>query len=154
MTLRAAIGATVLGVGIGTAVLFPGWLASITQAPNYSPPPGAINPQVTQANISATICVRGWTRTVRPPVAYTGTLKRRQMVERHLPGRPADYEEDHLVPLELGGHPTSVNNLWPQPIQQAVVKDKTELALNHAVCAGRMTLSAAQQKIRDPHNWH
>ncbi len=154
MMLRAAIGPSVAGVAIGTAMLLPAWLASTPQAPNYSPPPGAINPQVTQANISTTICARGWTRTVRPSAAYTSALKRRQMAERHLPGRPADYEEDHLVPLELGGHPTNVNNLWPQPIQEALVKDKAELALNRAVCAGRMTLSAAQQKIRDPRNWH
>ncbi len=154
MTPRAAIGATVVGVAIGTAMFLPGLLASNTaQTPNYTPPPGAINPQVTQANIAQTICVRGWTRTIRPPVQYTSALKRRQIAERHLPGRSSDYEEDHLVPLELGGHPTSVNNLWPQPIQQAMVKDKVELALNHAVCAGRMILATAQQKIRDPQNW-
>ncbi len=135
-------------------MLLPGWLAPTTQAPNYSPPPGAINPQVTQANISTTICVPGWTKTIRPPVAYTSALKRQQMRERHLPGRPADYEEDHLIPLELGGAPQDPRNLWPQPIMQARLKDKVELALNRAVCANRMTLSAAQQKIRDPQNWH
>ncbi len=45
------------------------------------PPPGAINPAVTQANIQATICVRGWTRTVRPPEHFTYRLKRRQIRE-------------------------------------------------------------------------
>ncbi|MBV8598859.1 MAG: hypothetical protein JO017_08565, partial [Actinobacteria bacterium] len=29
--------------------------------------PGATNPDVTQATIGSTICVRGWTATVRPP---------------------------------------------------------------------------------------
>src|SRR5712691_4719698 len=68
---------------------------ALAAPPNLTPPPGALNPQVTQANISQTICVPGWTKTVRPPVTYTDSLKRKQMTERHLPGKPADYEEDH-----------------------------------------------------------
>ncbi len=33
--------------------------------------PGVLNPNVTQANIRSTICSRGWTSTIRPPVSYT-----------------------------------------------------------------------------------
>ena len=128
-------------------------LLAATSAPDYSPPPGALNLQVTQANIAQTICAPGWTRSIRPPAQYTGALKRRQIAERHLPGRLSDYEEDHLIPLNLGGHPTSPDNLWPQPIRQAQLKDKLEYALNRAVCAGRMTLAAAQLKIKDPSGW-
>ena len=127
-----------------------GW----TAGPDYSPPPGALNPQVTQANIAQTICVRGWTRTVRPPVQYTGALKRRQMRERHLPGRPSEYQEDHLIPLELGGHPTDPRNLWPQRLEEAQRKDVQEYALNRAVCANRMLLTTAQERIKDPRTWH
>jgi hypothetical protein len=122
-------------------------------SPDYAPPPGALNPQVVQANISQTICVRGWTKTIRPPVSYTNALKLKQMAVRHLPGIPSTYEEDHLVALELGGHPTDPMNLWPQAWPQARVKDKWENSLNRAVCALRMTLSVAQQKIRDPKTW-
>jgi len=39
--------------------------------PDRSRTPGAFNPSVTQENIGRTICVRGWTRTVRPPSQYT-----------------------------------------------------------------------------------
>ena len=124
-----------------------------TSTPDYSPPPGALNPQVTQTNIAQTICKPGWTRSVRPPAQYTGALKRKQIAERHLPGPPGAYEEDHFVALNLGGHPTSPDNLWPQPIQQAQAKDRLEYALNRAVCAGRMTLATAQAKIKDPSAW-
>ena len=31
--------------------------------------PGVLNPAVTQATIRTTICTRGWTRTIRPPVS-------------------------------------------------------------------------------------
>lgn len=75
------------------------------------------------------------------------------MAERHLPGTPADYQEDHLVAIELGGHPRDPRNLWPEPIAQAHIKDTWELTLNRAVCAGRMTLATAQQKIKDPSTW-
>src|SRR5947209_6316443 len=33
--------------------------------------PGALNPRVTQATIRRTICMRGWTSTVRPPERIT-----------------------------------------------------------------------------------
>jgi len=121
--------------------------------PDYTPPPGAVNPQVTQANINQTICVRGWTRTVRPPVQYTDALKRQQMAARHYTDtNPADYEEDHDIPLEVGGNPTNLLNLWPQPIREARMKDKLENALNKAVCGGKMTLHDAQECIRGT-NW-
>jgi hypothetical protein len=130
------------------------WLATTTtQTPNYAPPPGAINPQVTQVNIAETICVRGWTRTVRPPREYTSALKRQEMAERHLPGRPSDYKLDHFIPMDLGGDPRDLRNLWPEPRPQARLKDREEYALNRAVCSGRMTLSLAQQKIKDPRGW-
>jgi hypothetical protein len=128
-------------------------LCASTVVADYSPPPGALNPEVTQANIAQTVCNPGWTRSVRPSAQYTGALKRKQIAERHLPGPPSAYQEDHLVPLNLGGHPTSPDNLWPQPIRQAQAKDRLEHALNRAVCAARMTLAAAQKKIKDPSGW-
>ena len=42
-----------------------------TSLPDASRTPGAINLSVTQKTIGETICVRGWTHMVRPPVGYT-----------------------------------------------------------------------------------
>jgi len=122
-------------------------------APDYSPPPGAYNPAVTPANIGQTVCVRGWTRMIRPPLSYTAALKREQIHARRLPGRTSEYQEDHFIPLELGGHPTAPQNLWPQPLGQAKRKDRWELGLNRAVCASRMSLADARRKIADPSLW-
>ncbi|HYM68014.1 MAG TPA: hypothetical protein VEZ44_00320 [bacterium] len=141
---------------LSLALLVPGAFAAAAGAgtvPDYSPPRGAYNAAVTQANINQTICVRGWTKTVRPPRAYTDQLKRQQIAARHLPGPVGSYEEDHLIPLELGGHPTDPNNLWPEPLDQAKRKDTLELGLNRAVCAGRMSLADARHKIADPSLW-
>lgn len=124
---------------------------------DYSPPPGALNPAVTQATIRATICVSGWTATVRPSKSYTNALKRTQMKARHLPGSAADYEEDHLVPLELGGAPADPLNLWPEarngPHASAGKKDLTENALKAKVCAGTITLAQGRADILNPANW-
>jgi hypothetical protein len=99
---------------------------------------------VTQANIRTTICRRGWTRTVRPPVAYTNALKHRQMRLYHERGAPSAYQEDHLVSLELGGHPTDPRNLWPEPYPRASVVDAIENELNAKVCSGALSLADAQ----------
>jgi len=86
--------------------------------PNNSVTPGAVNQAVTQSNFDSTICVSGYTKTIRPPVSYTNRLKYSQLDSGYnYRGDTSahDYEEDHLIPLEVGGSPTSVKNLWPQP---------------------------------------
>jgi len=108
--------------------------------------PGALNPNVTQANIHETICVRGWTKTVRPPVEYTNALKVEQMRKYGETGDPSDYQEDHLISLELGGDPRDPRNLWPEPYPRAAKVDTIENELNSKVCAGELSLAEAQRK--------
>jgi hypothetical protein len=113
--------------------------------PNPTLTPGALNPDVTQATIGSTICVRGWTSTIRPPSSYTSPLKREQMATYGLPGSPSDYQEDHLVSLGLGGHPTDPKNLWPEPYPRAAEVDQIEIDLHDQVCSGEITLAEAQR---------
>ncbi|MGW5284471.1 hypothetical protein ACWERI_34310 [Streptomyces collinus] len=123
--------------------------------PDSSCTPGAYNPDVTQSNIHSTICVSGWTATVRPPTSYTNPLKAQGITDYgYTDTNMADYEEDHLVPLELGGAPRDPQNLWPEPYsgsQTAHSKDGVETKLKNAVCAGTITLSAARSAIKN--NW-
>jgi hypothetical protein len=123
--------------------------------PNLTP--GAFNPAVTQATIRQTICVSGWTATIRPPSTYTTALKRRQIVEYgYAQTSIALYEEDHLISLELGGAPRDPRNLWPEPWTLTMadgtpvgarVKDLLENRLRRAVCAGTVTLAEARREI-------
>ena len=106
--------------------------------------PGAIDARVVVVDLQKTICASGYTKTVRPTEAYTNTLKARQMKERHLVGKPDLYEEDHRVPLELGGSPISPDNLWPEPWPEAREKDRLENAIKKDVCKGVLTLEAGQ----------
>src|SRR5437762_8028457 len=108
--------------------------------------PGVLNPDVTQQNIATTICKSGWTRTIRPPTDYTNALKLKQMREYGVGGSPAEYQEDHLISLELGGHPTDPRNLWPEPYPRAAEVDSVENELNAAVCARRLSLARAQRQ--------
>ena len=81
----------------------------------FEEPPGALSPAINQANIATTICVAGWTTTVRPPTSYTQSVKRHMLAQVGAPASEASqYELDHFVPLALGGNPTSLENLWLQ----------------------------------------
>ncbi|MDH6108689.1 hypothetical protein P3T36_002390 [Kitasatospora sp. MAP12-15] len=119
--------------------------------------PGALNPSVTQSTIDSTICVSGWTTTVRPPTSYTNRLKAQGIIAYgYSDTNMSDYEEDHFIPLELGGSPTSPLNLWPEPHANvgggtSYSKDSVENALKRAVCAGQVDLAPAQQAIAA--NW-
>jgi hypothetical protein len=108
--------------------------------------PGVLNPDVTQANIRSTICRHGWTATIRPPVEYTNDLKRKQMRQYGETGSLSEYQEDHLISLELGGNPTDPRNLWPEPYPRASDVDRIENDLNHQVCSGQLALAQAQQR--------
>src|SRR5512146_2397582 len=144
MSLRAVVVATALAL-LALAIVWPH--ASAPKSPYHADPartPGVLNPDVTQANIESTICVRGWTKTIRPPTSYTNELKVRQMREYGVGGRRSDYQEDHLISLELGGHPTDPRNLWPEPYPRASEVDAIENELNGKVCSGELSLDEAQ----------
>ena len=148
---------TVISLSIGGVALLdaPAEAATCSQSylplPDPSCQPGSTNPDVTQSTISSTICVSGWTATVRPSSSYTTALKITQITEYgYSDTSTADYEEDHVIPLELGGAPKAVTNLWPEPrygTQTATNKDTVENKLKKAVCAGTVTLAKARTAI-------
>jgi hypothetical protein len=111
---------------------------------------------VTQANVNKTICVPGWTATVRPSTSFTQALKKLMLTRAGLPaGDSIKYELDHFVPLAAGGHPRSEDNLWLQKWDgawNARVKDHLERKLQVMVCAGEITLHTARTAIQ--HDWH
>ena len=129
-----------------------------TGLPDHGHTPGSINPAVSQENIATTVCKPGWARTVRPPSAYTSALKIAQLIQYGYQDRDTHhYQEDHLVPLELGGAPRDPANLWPQPNEGTQLPDGTAVGsdekddledyLNRQVCSGAMLLADAQRLI-------
>ena len=88
--------------------------------PDATCTPGAIDPRVTQDNIGSTICVPGYTKTVRPPVSVTEPQKLEGMTAYGFNDSPSNYEFDHLIPLEIGGAPDDIeesvaNLMIPHP---------------------------------------
>ena len=94
----------------------------------------------------------GWTATIRPDSSYTTELKVQQLASGYTyrgDAAKGDYEEDHLISLELGDAPSAEANLWPEPYKApegARVKDVVENKLHSLVCTPTsvgQTLSAS-----------
>jgi hypothetical protein len=123
--------------------------------PNPRLTPGAIDPSVTPHNLQTTVCDKGYTATVRPDKRLTNQLKREQMrLYGYANANPQHYEEDHLIPLNIGGNPSDAHNLWPQPrygAWSADQKNDLEFVAYKLVCSGQLDLKEAQQRIA--HNW-
>ena len=171
-----------LGVAAAAAVLLtgcfklgPGSMATYTVQPQPAPgscqyswigrfplpdpncTPGAINPQVTQANIGSTICQSGYASSIRPPEYITEAEKATSALAYDYTGSFQTGEYDHLIPLELGGDPNDSLNLWVEPndipgaTTTANTKDVLENQLNYLVCSGQLSLFAARVVISS--NW-
>jgi hypothetical protein len=111
-------------------------------APALTLTPGVVRPLTT-----AQVCSIRWGLDHRH---VTAAMRRQVFAAYGVPvAQRATRVVDHLVPRELGGR-DDVRNLWPQTRAEAHAKDVEENRLHRAVCAGRMTLSAAQQRMR---NW-
>jgi hypothetical protein len=124
--------------------------------------PGALDPAVTPdpAVLGRTICKPGWSNLVRPKdsAALKQRVLRRYGIEVTTVNL-ARYEMDHRVPLEVGGAPRDLNNLWPEPWEMdashpqgdapagtgAQSKDKIENRIRAAICGGRVTLQEGQK---------
>jgi hypothetical protein len=119
--------------------------------------PGAVDTAVTDANTASTVCRKGgYTSSVRPPESLTEPAKKKLLAAYGIPASQiSSYELDHLIDL-AGGGASDVRNLWPEPntFQQFKGsgfvhndKDAVEAYIFHAICAGKVTVSTAQNAM-------
>ena len=84
------------------------------------------------------------------PFRKTTAVMKRQVCQEYGAAdcpNPAKGEIDHLIPLEIGGQDV-IENLWWQPAPDYHVKDhQVEDQLPKLICAGKISLSDAQQCI-------
>lgn len=118
---------------------------------DIKPPPGAINDAVTQANVRRTICSNGWEAAARPPASFQQEAKAALLKQHGIAnGEAAKFELDFLVPIGLGGHGRSPENLWLQSTDgtwSARTKDRLEVKLRQLVCSGEITLREAREAL-------
>jgi hypothetical protein len=119
---------------------------------------GLPDPQCTPGVVRTTdlnVICHQTTRQFRPPASYTTALKRKQIaLYGFADTNLSDYEEDHLISLELGGDGYDAKNLWPEPHNgqfNSSDKDKVENWLHKQVCDGNMDIKDAQKGIAE--NW-
>lgn len=105
---------------------------------NHTLTPGAIRPLSVVA-----ICSTRWGIDVR----HVSSKLKSQVFKSYGIQDHHGYIIDHLIPRELGGADT-FENLWPQLVSDAHVKDIQENALHKAVCNKTITLKEAQQRMR------
>jgi hypothetical protein len=111
-------------------------------------PDPALTPGDVLTTDTTVVCQPGYTATVRDvPQSLKNQVYRQYGITQR---EPREYEVDHLISLELGGS-NSIRNLWPQSYRtqplNALVKDRLENRLHALVCAGKLSLPAAQQAI-------
>ncbi len=143
-TTQSVLGQTTKTVGCVT----------VNGLPDNACTPGEEDPRVTQDNIGSTICVSGYSASIRPPETVTNKIKVERMSAYGDADSLSNYELDHLISLELGGCPDCVGNLWPEPYNGALgahQKDKVENYLHKKVCSGAISLHDAQVEIAN--NW-
>ena len=115
--------------------------------PDSACTPGAIFPNATVGEI----CTSGYASSVRNvPYSLAQQVYAEYGIFHHYSGQ---YEDDHLVALELGGS-NDIANLWPEaasPTPGFHQKDEVENYLHDQVCSGAMSLKEAQHQIAT--NW-
>lgn len=121
--------------------------AGPTAEPDPRCTPGTTNPAVTPATIRTTICVPGWSTSVRPPVTVTNRIKGERISAYRILLPATAVELDHLIPLSLGGGTRDVANLWPEPDPAPNVKDAVERAAQTAVCRHGRDLRLTQRQM-------
>ena len=141
--------------------------AAIAPNPTATPPPATLGvpagvampssrltPGATFIGVTAAeVCTSGWATSHRnvTPEQYVAVYGDYGIA---YPEPSGTYELDHLIPLELGGDNASAN-LWPEPASPPPgfhQKDALENTLHDLVCAGSLSLAAAQHDIAS--NWY
>lgn len=119
--------------------------------PNPKITPGVIDPTITQHNIQQTICSQGYVQTVTPSSYFSNKMKKAQIREYGYSDNDlSHYQEDHLIPVDIGGAPFDPKNLWPQSrrgLWSADKKDRLELKLYKLVCSEAVPLDEARKAI-------
>jgi hypothetical protein len=110
-----------------------------------------LDERVTQQSVADTICKPGYADTVSPPLDEMLAHKNRLLAQHGIDADDStEYALDRRVPIVLGGSPDATGNFDLLPWGGHRGERRKELLaakLKRCVCAGKMSLSAAQAAI-------
>lgn len=111
----------------------------------------SVTPGTVLTSSSQDVCTGGWATQHRG--SLSSAQKLRILKAYGLPVDTKVAEWDHLVSLELGGD-NGTQNIWPQvSVSDKSRKDALENRMHSDVCAGKLTLPVAQERIRQYWMW-
>lgn len=121
------------------------------------------DPSLTPGQVASTSLLEVCASDGRPGSAYSRAHRHTSVEDRRADfaryginwEQHHSYEDDHLVPLCLGGADTPANR-WPEPISGArgsYAKDRLEIYACRAVCSGQLDLRTAQSWFLAPADW-
>ncbi len=99
--------------------------------------------------IEKNICAPHFSATaIRKTIKNFPKLKKEACDEYGIAKCDSHVEGDHLISIEIGGCADCLTNLWPQPMDEARIKDhQVEDVLPKLVCAGKISLADSQKCI-------
>lgn len=107
-------------------------------------PNPVLTPGATRNLTMAQVCNTKWGKDHR---FVTVAMKKQVAAAYHVAWADrGKYEFDHRIPRELGGADV-VGNIWAQPLTEAHIKDIAENQAHRDVCAGKITLTHAQEMM-------
>ncbi len=126
--------------------------------PDRAVTPGAVDPAAVADlsgaphlvdGVERNVCAKDFrTAPIRKQIKNFAKLKRQACQEYSVAKCDSSVEGDHLISLEIGGCADCVANIWPQPMDEARIKDhRVEDVLPGLVCQGKIKLADAQQCI-------
>lgn len=110
----------------------------------FALPNPVLTPGVTRPLTMLQVCTTKWGKDHRH---VTIAMKKQVAAAYHVAWADrGKYEFDHRIPRELGGADV-IGNIWTQPLAEARIKDLAENQAHRDVCAGKLTLARAQEKM-------
>lgn len=108
----------------------------------------ALNPDVSQSTIRQTICVKGYSSTVRPSTSYTNPIKFRLMRQDGIPqSDKSEWALDHRIPISLGGHPRRIENLQLLTAKETAGRAVSRSSCSATCASGRCRLPRRSRRL-------
>ena len=129
------------GVGLAAVIAWQQPAARYRHDGRWLLPDALVTPGAIDSADTAVVCHRAVRRHV------TAAMHHAVFATYGVPwAQRAQYEDDHVIALELGGRNDNANR-FPQPLAQAHSKDSVENYTRRLVCAGVLPLAVVQRQM-------